>query len=370
MSTTEQLFRQRELTEDEVASDSQSPKRHVSVLEATRPINFSTLHQGFQGEGGMARAVNDSLLNSGAVLLRDFPIDQVDQAETLLQTLNIQFDHEYLGGGSPRSKLSDHFFTSTDAPPSYIVGFHTEMCYLRRRPGKVFFYCMEEPEKYGETIVFDCAAAWQVLPPELREKIETLGMRYQRYFMPKKAKFFNIYVSWMDAFNTQDREEAEQACTKQGLSFKWRKNGGLDTWNDLPGVLSHPKTGEQCLSLTLFNGHAMPDDIDRFAPRMNLLTRYGLSNLVKYTFKKKTVFMRTLWGDGSEITKAETQVILDAVWKGSTLFNWRKDDLLLLDNIRCGHGRMNVTQPRRIAAALGDTYSLDEMTEYKQSVSA
>ena len=113
-----------------------------------------------------------------------------------------------------------------------------------------------------------------------------------------------------------------------------------------------------------------PDDIDRFTPRMSLLSRYGISNLVKREYKKKTVFMRTLWGDGSEITKAETQAILDATWKGSTLFNWRKGDLLLLDNIRCGHGRMNVTQPRRIAAALGDTYSLDEMTEYKQGVSA
>ena len=40
------------------------------------------------------------------------------------------------------------------------------------------------------------------------------------------------------------------------------------------------------------------------------------------------------------------------------VFRWQRRDLLILDNIRCGHGRLNVIKPRRIAAALGDPYQL------------
>ena len=66
------------------------------------------------------------------------------------------------------------------------------------------------------------------------------------------------------------------------------------------------------------------------------------------------------------MTKQETRTLIDAAWANSDLFRWRQGDLLVLDNIRMGHGRLNVdnrqqAQPRRIAVAMADGYDVTQM---------
>ena len=299
--------------------------------------------------------VQGHLVQQGALLLRNFPIKNTQQAEELLRELGVKFDTEYLAGASPRSQISDNFYTSTQAREPLIISFHTEMCYLRHRPGKVFFYCQSPPEIYGETPIFDCAATYAALPDGLQEKVEELGLMYQRYFGAKPAKE-SMYKTWMDAFNAGSREEVAKACALQRMTFEWQSDGGLLTRSKTPGVLAHPVTGEKCLSLTLYNSHTASYDMHRFKHRYKPFQRFLLTRVINYHYSKEHVFLKTLWGDGSEISKEETRQILDAAWDTATLFQWQQGDLLLLDNIRCGHGRLNVEGKRLIAAALGDPY--------------
>ena len=343
----------RDFDPSELAADSVSRRQFIAVIEG-------------RGEQGSRIAADPELLGriqgefrrSGAVLLRDFPIANTEQAEELLGALGVSFDDKYLGGASPRSRLSQHFFTSTEAPAPYIISFHTEMCYLRQRPGKIFFYCIDPPGRYGETPIFDCAAIHAALPAELRDKIENLGMCYQRYFGSRKARLFNVYKTWREAFQAETQEQAEAACRSQGLQFEWLPDGGLLTRAFMPGHMVDPVSGRKCISLTLYNATAAPHDLRRFAHRINPLVRLALSAFIRLQYAKQHVFMRTLWGDGSTITPTETRAMIDAAWEHSSLFRWQRRDLLILDNIRCGHGRLNVIKPRRIAAALGDPYQL------------
>ena len=142
------------------------------------------------------------------------------------------------------------------------------------------------------------------------------------------------------------------------MEFQWYGGDCLETRARMPGTIVHPLTGEPCVSLTLYNEYAASCDIQRFAHRFNPLVRFGLARFSRFIFGRKQVFMRTLWGDGSPISRSETQALINAAWNASTVFRWRKGDLLILDNIRTGHGRLNVEGPRRIAAGLGDLYSV------------
>lgn len=345
----------RMLTADEMAVDSPNPKGFISVIEKPGFEN----HQQVLSDPELIASVRDALADSGAVLLRGLPIADTAEAEAVLGAFDVKFDDDYLGGASPRSRLSEHFFTSTEAPAQFVISFHTEMCYLKNRPGKVFFYCITKPEQYGETSVFDCAEIFANLPAEMQHKIETLGMMYQRYFVNKKARFFNVYKTWMDSFQADTREQAEAACREQGLDFEWQANGGLTTRNKMPGMIVDPKSGKKCISLTLYNSESASYDMYTFKRRINTFSRLAFSTFIRAQYARKNVFLKTLWGDGSEITPAETRLLIDAAWQQSNLFQWQSGDLLILDNIRCGHGRLNVIPPRKIAAALGDPYSIN-----------
>ncbi len=345
----------RDLNDIELAGDSPSRRSFIRVMEAAGAPGFDQL---LCDQQWLAQ-VKQAYASTGALLMRGLPIADTAQAEQLLLALGVRFDDDYLGGASPRSRISDHFFTSTEAPAPYIISFHTEMCYLRQRPGKIFFYCITEPGRYGETPIFDCAGIFADLPKAMQNKIERLGMRYRRYFGTRKARLFNVYKTWMEAFHAQTRAEAEQACRQQGLDFEWQPDGSLVTHAQMPGLMVDPHSGRKCISLTLYNGVAAPYDLSKFAHRLNPIVRLGLSSFIRLQYAKRDVFMRTLWGDGTPISEDETKTMIDAAWANSNLFRWRQGDLLILDNIRCGHGRLNVIKPRRIAAALGDPYTLD-----------
>jgi len=183
-------------------------------------------------------------------------------------------------------------------------------------------------------------------------------MIYQRYLGDKKPRIFNVYKTWRDSLQANTREEAEAVCRQQGLDFTWQANGGLITQAHMPGFILDPQTGQKCISLTLYNGEAAPYDLSKFSHRLNTVVRLGLSTLIRAQYAKKNVFMRTLWGDGAPISAVETREMIDAAWASSNVFKWKQGDLLILDNIRRGHGRLNVNKPRKIAAALGDTYKI------------
>lgn len=343
------------LTRAELADDSPNQDSMVALLQPSKPTGLSFFEL---SKPLLIQKISSVLSENGAIILRNVGIDSLAQAEELLIQLGVEFDNHYVGGASPRSRLSDYFFTSTEAPAPYVISYHTEMCYSFERPGKIFFYCVSPPPQYGETPVFDCQQIWRGLPTELKDKIESLGVMYQRYFVAKKSRLLNVYKTWMDAFNVTTQEQAEQVFKQQKLIFDWQPDGSLVTRSKVPGVIKHPTTGEKCLSLTLYNSESASYDLKKFAHRINPISRFFLSSFMRFLYARKNVFMRTLWGDGSEISATETRQIIDAAWKVSTLFQWQQNDLLMIDNIRYGHGRLNVVKPRVIAAALGDVYRL------------
>lgn len=348
-------FTMRDLRDSEVSDDAPNRRSHIQVVEPGGDLSANRMRDSFRENSEEILRETES---QGALLFRNWPIHDVEMAESLVLDLGIAMDNQYLGGASPRSAMTRYLFSSTEAPSRYIISCHTEMCYLRQRPSRIIFYCVDEPRRYGETSVFDCARMYRDLDPTLRNRLDSEGLVYERTLGSKKSAL-NVYKTWGETFHADTKEEAEAGCRAQGLKFQWADDDRLITRAKMPGTMEHPRSGERCLSVTLYNEHASVCDMRRFKHRYNPLIRLVLGGVSRFAFGRKNPFFRTLWGNGDSITRDETQALIDCAWNASTLFRWRKGDLLLLDNIRSGHGRLNVIPPRRIAAGLGDPYELD-----------
>jgi hypothetical protein len=58
------------------------------------------------------------------------------------------------------------------------------------------------------------------------------------------------------------------------------------------------------------------------------------------------------FGDGGPIPRAYIHAIREAIWAETVTFPWQRGDMLLVDNLRLGHGRLPYRGKRCILAAL------------------
>src|SRR5215211_4107569 len=57
-------------------------------------------------------------LKYGALLFRNFPLNSAHDFSTFITILNYGKFVNYIGGDSPRDKVAEGIYTSTEAPPS------------------------------------------------------------------------------------------------------------------------------------------------------------------------------------------------------------------------------------------------------------
>ena len=257
---------------------------------------------------------------------------------------------------SPRSNVADRVFTSTDTPDCYPILAHNENSFLDRRPKMIAFFCLVAPQRFGETPLFDSRAAAGALDSKVRAKLLEKKVRYRRR-LPKWRRGWasEINRTWMEAFGTEDRAAIEEAARKRGMSCQWHKNGRiLHTENAEDPLPVHPETGDLCLNLQAFHKTSVLLDLDEVRPRQNRLHNAFLKFGAAILYNLDAMPLSISYGDGSPISDEEMAEIRRATWENSVIFAWRKGDLLILDNILTGHGRMNVQPPRKILTAFAD----------------
>ena len=62
--------------------------------------------------------------------------------------------------------------------------------------------------------------------------------------------------------------------------------------------------------------------------------------------------INTYYGDGSEIEPEVLQHVRAVSWSCAVGFQWRKGDLLVMDNLTVQHGRMGFTGERKVLVHL------------------
>lgn len=299
----------------------------------------------------------EELHRAGALLLRGFSaIRTAEDFAAVAQRMAPEI-LDYAGGTTPRSAVTGKIVTSTDAPRHVVIGLHQEMSYLAPSPAfpdptpdKVMFFCETAPGGGGQTPIADMRAVYRKLPSELIDRFESRGGLVLHRKLPTEKKY-GFEVTWSTAFGTSDRGEMEKIAQRNGWRMKWAQDGGLEiTHGPSPVTLKHRVTGEKVWfnQAHLLHKSVAPWTSDWLGSSPSEIAEArALEPLIKDRF-----YYHSTHADGTEISLSDIDCIKRVVTEEKVLFDWKRGDVMLIDNKLVAHGREPYQPPRTIFAAL------------------
>lgn len=290
----------------------------------------------------------EELHKYGGILFRGFPVDGAEAFNRVIDALGLGKPLNYIGGDTPRDKVRGKVYTSTEAPPSLKIPLHNEMSFIPNYPRHIYFYCDQPSVTGGETIIGDARAIYNDVRPEVRERFAKKQLKYVSNFYGKDwlldmvNRFQRAHKTWMDAFETDDKQEVARLCEENDYGHKWHNAQWLQVTYNTPAVREHPVTKEKIW----FNQAHLYDYNPRLVGKLN-----WLGTKLIY-FRKNTVMHEIFYGDDEPVEKKDLYHVMDVLDRNTLKFPWQKGDVLVLDNVLAMHGRAPFTGKRRILAAL------------------
>jgi alpha-ketoglutarate-dependent taurine dioxygenase len=283
---------------------------------------------------GDAGALDELLLAHKALVFRSFGV----APEELDPVLDRLLPHRlaYVHGNSPRTRVGDHVYTSTEYPPEYTISMHNELSYSHRWPARLCFYCERAPDSGGATPVVDGARWLESLDDRVRADFAD-GVRY----VQNLHDGYGFGKSWQDTFETDRRDDVEAFLQGTGAELEWRPDGALRVAFVRPATLRHPRTGDQ----VWFN------QSDQWHPAtLGDETAAALAEVLP----EEDLPQRVTFADGRPIPAGHVGQVRDRGLAAAVDVGWAAGDLLLIDNVLVGHGRRPFTGPRRVLVAMSD----------------
>ena len=280
--------------------------------------------------------LTEALHEYGGVLFRGFTIREVEEFQQVARAVIPELQ-PYIEGQSPRTKVIDNVYTSTEFPPQYSITPHNELSYTKSPPRRIIFHCHIAPAEGGETPIFDFRQVYTAMDPDLRERFERGGVKYVKNMHGQER---GLGKSWMQHFETSDRSTVESYLRENNIEFAWATDGTLKTWTIRPATAKHPVTGEWHWFNQANLWHVTNVD-ERH--REQLLARCGEDHLPTHAY----------YGDGAVIPDDDLDRVRKVMWDHAVIFPWQQGDVLVLDNFLVAHGRMPFKGPRKILVAMG-----------------
>jgi alpha-ketoglutarate-dependent taurine dioxygenase len=280
---------------------------------------------------------DEHLPRAGGVLLRGFEL----AGDEDFRRLAAGFGAPLLGyefGSTPRTRISEGVYSSTEYPPHQHIPLHNEQSYSRRWPMKIWFYCAIAAPEGGETPIADSREVYRRIPERIRARFVERGLMYVRNFGG------GLDVPWPQVFNTENRAEVEAYCRREGIGYERKDDGELRTRQVAQAVARHPATHEDVWfnQAHLFHVSGLEPDV-----------REALLEVVPQDDLPRNVY----YADGSNIEDAlldEVRAVLDDC---KVVFPWRAGDVLMLDNMLVAHARHPFKGPRKVVVAMAEPRS-------------
>jgi len=326
-------------------------KNFPLVITPQQGYDVSTLGPWLKKADDQKQWLKEKLLEHGALLFRGFDIHNATAMHAFCDAIDAQL-MDYPRGTSPRTEIAPYIYTSTEVAQHLPLPIHTEMSYTSVFPRALAFCCVVPPQHGGETPLADMKKVLQRLPAEVVKTFEEKGILYHQYCPSGHNN--KKFKTWQDMFVTEDKKVAEQKCAEQGVTMAWLKDGSAKLTNPGTAIREHPKTAERIWFNQAHVFHPTMSAEFRYIgrPFMAMVVR-GYEYLLEHFPKLLPPYpYGCTFGDGSSIPRATILAIRRAIWDETVTFRWEKGDLLLVDNLRLGHGRLPFKGDRKILAAL------------------
>lgn len=283
------------------------------------------------------RLVERHLHEQGGLLFRGFGVAGVED----FRAFAASFGHPLLTydfGSTPRSRVTEGVYSSTEYPAHQSIPLHNEQAYSREWPMKIWFYCAQPSSKGGETPIADSRQVYARIPPAIRQRWEQRGLMYVRNFGG------GLDVPWPQVFNTSDRGEVEAYCRAHDISCEWKADGELRTRQVCQVSAQHPHTQQWVWfnQAHLFHVSALEEEV-----REVLLDAVAPEDLPRNVYH----------ADGSELPAEELAAIRSALDDCKRVFPWQAGDVLMLDNMLAAHARNPFSGPRKVVVAMAESHT-------------
>jgi alpha-ketoglutarate-dependent taurine dioxygenase len=285
--------------------------------------------------------IEDNLLKHGGILFRGFAAKTQAHFEQFLQAISLPL-MEYMEGATPRKRLGDKVYTSTEFPPERSISIHNELCYVVTWPMKILFFCAVAPAKGGETPIGNVRKVWQRLKPETRARFAETGWLLLRNFGA------GFGLPWQNSYHVSDKAALEEYFRNAHISYEWLDDNHLRTRQVRPAIATHPQTGETVWFNHIGFWHESNLDPD-------------LRRLFLAEWSETGLPFNTYYGDGAKIEASVISELRQAYDAETIAFPWEQGDILLLDNMLTAHGRNPFEGERKILTAMGEPYTRQDL---------
>ena len=279
-----------------------------------------------------------SFVRNGGVLFRGFNIDSAAKFDKVIRSLS-KNTINYKDGNSPRDKISDRVYTSTEYPHALTITQHNELSYSKKWPRYLIFCCVIQPEAGGQTPLTDGRKVFLEVSNDIKYAFEEKKIKYIRNL----PNGYGIGKSWQDTFETNCKYEVEAFCAEMDICYGWGENDSLHLEQIGPTYIRHPNKQHY----VWFN------QVNQF--HTSTLPKSIFTSLQEVCGNDKLSYPHyVVYADSTEIPPKYIQEIESVIADNTSSFDWERGDVLLIDNVGLMHGRRPFEGNRKILVSCLD----------------